>query len=47
MNCRTTSAHKFTTKLEFKHYDVILMKEQSVLTKIMSSFEGEKQANAM
>ena len=45
MNCRTTSANKFTTKLEFKH--VILTKEQSVLTKIMSSFEGEKQANTM
>ena len=46
MNCRIT-AHKFTTKLEFKHYDVILTKEQSVLTKVMSSFEGEKQANTM
>ena len=41
MDCRTTSAQKFRTKLRFKQYDVILTKEQSVLTKIMSSFEGE------
>ena len=41
MDCRTTSAHKFRTRLGFKQYDVILTKEQSVLTKIMSSFEGE------
>ena len=36
MDCRTTSAHKFRTRLGFKQYDVILTKEQSVLTKIMS-----------
>ena len=41
MGCRTTSAHKFRTRLGFKQYDVILTKEQSVLIKIMSSFEGE------
>ena len=41
MDCRTKSAHKFTTRLGFKQYDVILTKEQSVLTKIMSSFKGE------
>ena len=41
MDCRTTSAHKFRTRLGFKQYDVILTKEESVLTKIMSSFEGE------
>ena len=35
MDCRTTSAHKFTTKY------VILTKRQSVLTKIMVSCEGE------
>ena len=40
MHCRTT-AHKFRTTLGFKQYDVILTKEQSVLTKMMSSFEGE------
>ena len=42
MDCRTTSVHKFRTSLGFKQYDVILTKEQSVLTKIISSFEGEK-----
>ena len=40
MECRTTSAHTFRTRLGFKQYDVILTKEQSVLTKIMISFEG-------
>ena len=41
MDCRTRSALKFTTRLGFKQYHVILTKEQSVLTNIMSSFEGE------
>ena len=41
MDCRTTLTHKFRTRLGFKQYDVILTKEQSVLTKIMSLFEGE------
>ena len=41
MDCRKTSAHKFRTRLGFKQYDVILTKESSVLTKTMSSFEGE------
>ena len=41
MDSRTTSAHKFRTRLGLKQYDVILLKEQLVLTKIMSSFEGE------
>ena len=36
-----TLAHKFRTRLEFKQYDVTLTKEQSVPTRIMSSFEGE------
>ena len=40
MDYRTTSAHKFRTRLGFKQY-VILTKEQSVLTKIMSLFEGK------
>ena len=39
MDCRTTLAHKFRTRLGFKQYDAILTKEQSILTKIMSSFE--------
>ena len=41
MDCRTTSAHKFRTRLGFKQYDDILTKEQSVLTKIMCLSEGE------
>ena len=41
MYCRSTSAHKFGTSLRFKQYDVILIKDKSVLTKIMSSFEEE------
>ena len=41
MDCRTTSDHKFRTSLGFKQYGMILTKEQSVLTKITSSFEGE------
>ena len=41
MDYRTTSAHKFRTRLEFKQYDVILTKDQSVLTKIMNLFEGK------
>ena len=40
MACRTTSGHKFIARLGFKRYNVILTKEQSLLTKIMSSFEG-------
>ena len=34
MDRRTTSAHKFKIRLGFKQYNVILTKEQSVLTKI-------------
>ena len=34
-------AVKFSRGLGFKQYDIILTKEQSLLTKIMSSFEGE------
>ena len=41
VDCRTTSAQKVRTRLGFKQYDVILTKKQSVLTKIMSSFNEE------
>ena len=41
MDCRTTTTHKFKIRLKFKQYDVILAKEQSVLTKTMISTEGE------
>ena len=35
IDCRTTSASKFRTRLGFKQCDVILTKDQSVLIKIM------------
>ena len=41
MDCGTTATQKFRRKLGFKQYNVILTKEQLVLTKIMSSSEGE------
>ena len=41
MDCRTTTTHKFKIRLKFKQYNVILAKEQSVLTKMMISTEGE------
>ena len=41
MDCRTTSAYKFRTKLGFKQYHIILSKEQSMLTKIICLFDGE------
>ena len=37
---KVTAAHKKRTRLGFKQCDVILTKEQSVLTIIKSSFEG-------
>ena len=43
MDCRRTSAHKFRTRFGFKQYDVILTKELLVLTKTISSFEGENK----
>ena len=50
MDYRTTSIHKFRTKLGFMQYDFILTKEQLILTKVTSSFEGESmqiQYNAL
>ena len=41
MDCRTTAAHEFKTRLVFKQNHVTLTKDQSVLTKVKSSFEGE------
>ena len=41
MDSRTTSIHKCRTRLGFKQYNLILTKEQSVITGIMRSFEGE------
>ena len=41
MSCETTSGDICRARLGFKQYDVILTKEQSALTKIVRSFEGE------
>ena len=41
MDCRTRSVHKFRTRLGFKQYHAILTKHELMVTKIMSSFEGE------
>ena len=41
MDCRTTVSHKVRTTLGLKQYNAISTKEQSVLTKIISSFEEE------
>ena len=41
MNCRTTAAVRFRTRLEFKPYDPIKIQEQSILTKIRSIFPNE------
>ena len=41
MSCRTTSAHTFRARLGFKQYDVILTKQQSALTIMMSLLQGE------
>ena len=35
MDCVTTAVHEFRSKLGFKQYDVILTKDQLVLTKIL------------
>ena len=41
MDCRTTAAQELKIRLGFNQYDIILTKEQTVLTKIKSSFEGD------
>ena len=41
MDCRTTYSHNFRTRLVFQQYDVILTKEQQLVTKTISSFKGE------
>ena len=41
MDCKTTFTNKFRKIIKFKQYDVILTKEESVLTEITSSFERE------
>ena len=41
MDCGATMTHQFRTRLGLKQFDVILVKEQSLLTKIISSSEGK------
>ena len=38
MDCRTTPAVNFNTKLGFNQYDLIMTQEQSVLSKIKAIF---------
>ena len=38
MDCRTTPAVNFRTKLGFRQHDPIMTQEQSVMTKIMTVF---------
>ena len=48
MDCRTKLALKFRTRLRFKQLDVVLTKEQSLITKLMSSFGMQtKYANTI
>ena len=47
MDCRTTAAYRFRTRLGINHYDVMLTKEQSVLAKIKSSEKMQAQDNLL
>ena len=42
MDCRTTPAVNFRTKLEFMQHDPIMTQEQSILSKILTFFAAEK-----
>ena len=42
MDCRTPTAITFSTKLGFNQHDLMMTKEQSVLTKTIKSFSREK-----
>ena len=42
MDCRTTPAENFRTKLGFRQHDLIMTEEQSVLTKITTVFAAEE-----
>ena len=41
MNCRTTSAVNFKTRLGFSQHDPIMTQEQSILSKIVTLFAAE------
>lgn len=47
MVCRTIAAHKFRARLRFKQYNMILTKEHSWQTKIITSFEGENMQHSI
>ena len=42
MDCRTTPAVSFRTKLGFRQHDPIIIQEQSLRTKVMTIFEAEE-----
>ena len=42
MDCRTTPAVNFKTKLVFNQHDPIMTQKQSVLSKIVTLFAAEK-----
>ena len=42
MDCRTTPAVNFKTRLGFKQHDPIMNQEQSILLKIVTLFATEK-----
>ena len=42
MDCRTTPAVNFKTRLGFNKYDPVMTQEQSVLSKIKTLFSAEK-----
>ena len=42
MDCRTTPAVNFETKLGFNQHDLIMTKEQSILSKIVTLLSAEK-----
>ena len=42
MDCRTTPAVNFKTKLGFSQHDPIMTQEQSILSKIVNLFAAEE-----
>ena len=47
MDCRTPTAIEFRTKLGFNQNDIIMTKQQSVLTRIMKIFASKKIATTL
>ena len=43
MDCRTSTAVEFKSKLGFKQHNIIMTKEQSVITNIMKVFCGKEK----